>query len=905
MNKSKSKEINDKNIKIHTKRLNSESNSYLNYLKINGQNRLEEIDHDSYIQQSIDFSSSMVRENEDNIGKEINKFFDLILPENKEVEPLKVNIAISNRYKEKSVVRQINDILNQKFKEELVLNDEISENISAILISAYQKIQNKFKFNSFDDFVSKINNFNLLERDILKDYLIKEELNKNKSNFINSPVKLDYEIKRFLTTSTGKIRKLSANSATSSKYKNSGQNKKDKIMYEFKEQKKDKNLPFPIEMLILKRKFDTIKKLKLIVSYSRSKKDKNIFDSSSFSDKPGSGMNISFSSNCSEKNLRKDDVQNNIFVLLNLRWLFPNLIEIEIDLSNDNIIKEQIDIYKSSLKYFSKLLKRSLKNTDYSQNKITKINYDPLHGSIFSNYFQLDEEEEISYESNESLDLKFNDFQEEKSNSNNIETMNSTKKINKTLEDNLLKDFDNLTINYQYTFQMIILYAFFMSKIPQLFFCNFTIPFNFENEILHMLQKHEIIVTDFNLLSFLSDAKMIRITIDFNSLDNKAFQEVLSLLIKNNNLSICQLNFFPSENYFIPELLLKLLQESNPNYKLAELKKYDKMKLGKIEPHEDVDIFLFKKLSEYFEININRLFQTLYLKSTVTDLSLVFNIPSILKKLDFYLMVIIKFILNILISIDNMKLNLTAFNLQTSNLFFDNNKYPFLEDFFDNIYIYKNFELKLSKLTCQMKFINVKNLYRIIPYNITQLSLGELDLTTFIYFTEYITSSEFSVHSNLIRMKINLSNSLLKSEECYKYLLLLITEYPKGLKEIGINSHLIVSKDKFDYLLKQMDYNTIENFFMNFNKWSLDEDGFQEIKKDIYFINTDNILNNENYMKLFYVKRTSKSTNFIMSILMNNLSHKYNKNFMDYNIFKTIEKFRCVNEEKQYIIRFT
>ena len=905
MNKSKSKEINDKNIKIHTKRLNSESNSYLNYLKINGQNRLEEIDDDSYIEQSNNFSSNMVKENENNIGKEINKFFDLILPENKEVEPLKVNIAISNRYKEKNVNRQINDILNQKFKEELVLNDEISENISAILISAYQKIQNKFKFNSFDDFVSKINNFNLLERDILKDYLIKEELNKKKSNFINSPVKLDYEIKRFLTTSTGKIRKLSANSATSSKYKNSGQNKKDKIMYEFKEQKKDKNLPFPIEMLILKRKFDTIKKLKLIVSYSRSKKDKNIFDSSSFSDKPGSGMNISFSSNCSEKNLRKDDVQNNIFVLLNLRWLFPNLIEIEIDLSNDNIIKEQIDIYKSSLKYFSKLLKRSLKNTDYSQNKITKINYDPLHGSIFSNYFQLEEEEEISYESNESLDLKFNDFQEEKSNSNNIETMNSTKKINKTLEDNLLKDFDNLTINYQYTFQMIILYAFFMSKIPQLFFCNFTIPFNFENEILHMLQKHEIIVTDFNLLSFLSDAKMIRITIDFNSLDNKAFQEVLSLLIKNNNLSICQLNFFPSENYFIPELLLKLLQESNPNYKLAELKKYDKMKLGKIEPHEDVDIFLFKKLSEYFEININRLFQTLYLKSTVTDLSLVFNIPSILKKLDFYLMVIIKFILNILISIDNMKLNLTAFNLQTSNLFFDNNKYPFLEDFFDNIYIYKNFELKLSKLTCQMKFINVKNLYRIIPYNITQLSLGELDLTTFIYFTEYITSSEFSVHSNLIRMKINLSNSLLKSEECYKYLLLLITEYPKGLKEIGINSHLIISKDKFDYLLKQMDYNTIENFFMNFNKLSLDEDGFQEIKKEIYFINTDNILNNENYMKLFYVKRTSKSTNFIMSILMNNLSHKYNKNFMDYNIFKTIEKFRCVNEEKQYIIRFT
>ena len=142
---------------------------------------------------------------------------------------------------------------------------------------------------------------------------------------------------------------------------------------------------------------------------------------------------------------------------------------------------------------------------------------------------------------------------------------------------------------------MIILYAFFISKIPRLLFCNFTIPFNFENEILRMLQLHQIYLSDFNLLSFLSEAKMIRITIDFNSLDNKAFQEVLSLLFKNNDLRVCQLNFFPSENYFIPELLLKLLQDCNSNYKISAINKYDKIKFGTIEPHEDVDIFLFKK----------------------------------------------------------------------------------------------------------------------------------------------------------------------------------------------------------------------------------------------------------------------------------------------------------------------
>ena len=906
----KSKEINDKNTKIEIDENNPDLGNYLNYLKINGQNKLEEIDNDAYIQQCIIFSSTLAQENENIIGIEINKFFNLILAENKEGEPLKVNIAISNRNaKEKNINKQINEILNNKFTEELVLNDELSENLAIILTTIYQKIHNKYKFSSFNELVEQINNYNLFERDILKEYLITDEENRKKERLNNSPVKPDYVINRFITNSPNKIRKTQPNLTTSKLQIKSPNRKKEKerIMYEFKPTKSDNDLPFPIEMLILKRKFHTIKKLKLIVSNSRSKKEKNIFDSDSFSDKDNSFFNLSFSSNLSEKNLKPKDVQNNIYVLLNLNWLFPHLIEIEIDLSNDNIVKDQISVYNSGLKYFSKLLRRNLKNTDYSQNKIKKINYDPLHGSIFDNYFQLEEEEEeISNNSSESLSLKVNTVNEEENMfGSNLENNYSNKKIYNYLEENQLNNFDSLISKYQYTFQMIILYAFFISKIPQLLFCNFTIPFNFENEILRMLQLHQIYLSDFNLLSFLSEAKMIRITIDFNCLDNKAFQEVLSLLFKNNDLRVCQLNFFPSENYFIPELLLKLLQDCNSNYKISSINKYDKIKFGTIEPHEDVDIFLFKKLSEYFEININKLFQAISIKSTVNELSLIFNIPSLLKKIDFYLMVILKFILNIIIAIDNMKLNLSTFNLQTSNFFFDNNKYPFLEDFLDNIYIFLNNEIKISKLTCQMRFINIKNLYRIIPYHVTQLSLGELDLKTFIFLTKYLTSSNFSVHSKLGKLKINLSNTLLNIDECYEYLIKLLDEYPKGLKEIGINTHLKIKKEQIDFLLKKIDYNTIENIFLNFDKMSLEDEGFKTIKKDIYFINNDNIIKNDNYMKLFFVKRTHKSTTYIMSNIMYNLSLKYNKNFMDYNIFRTIEKFRCSKEEKEYIIRFT
>lgn len=906
----KRKEINDKNKQIDEDDNNSDTGNYLNYIKINGLDKLEEIDNDAYIQQCIMFSSALAQENENNIGQEINKFFNLILTENKEGEPLKVNIAISNRYtKEKNVDKQIDFILNTKFGSDIALNSEISENIAIILTTIYQKIQSKYKFNSFDELVNKINNYDTSTKDILRQYLITDEELKRRELLYSTPVKADYEINRFISSSPNKKRKSDPNNNDIIKKNIStisqSKSKKEKIIYEFKEQESDKNFPFPIEMLILKQKFQMIKRLKLIISNSRSKNDKNIFDSDSFIEGDNASfVNISFSSSVSEKNLKQKDVQNIIFVLLNLNWLFPNIIEIEIDLSNDNIMKDQIGVYKSGLKFFSKILKRNLKNTDYSQNKIKKINYDPLHGSIFENYFPVEDNvEECSSDSNTSFSLKVNSFPD--LDENLINSENDNKMVYNYIEDTQYNSFDNLIKRFQCTFQMIIIYAFFISKIPKLFFCNFTIPFTFENEILRMLQIQQIYLPDFNLLSFLSDAKMIKITIDFNALDNKAFQEVLSLLFKNNNLSICQLNFFPSENYFIPELLLKLLQDCNSNYKITSKSQFDKSILGKIEPYEDVDIFLFKKLSEYFEININKLFQTISIRSTVKELSLIFNIPSLIKKMDFYIRVILKFIINIFIAIDNMKLTLSTFNLQTSNFFFDGNKYPFLDEFFGKLCIYSNHELILSKLTCQMKFKNITNIYRIIPYNVTQLSIGELDYQTFIHFTEYITSSQFSRHSQLYKLKLYLSNNLINIDECYEYLLRLITEYPKGLKEIGINTHFILRKEQMDNLLKSVDYNTIESLYMNFNNQSLKDKGYELIKKDIFFTNEINLLNEGNYIKIYFTKRTNKSIVNIRDNIMTNLSLKYNKDFLDYDIFKSLERFICEKEKKKYVIQFT
>jgi hypothetical protein len=288
----------------------------------------------------------------------------------------------------------------------------------------------------------------------------------------------------------------------------------------------------------------------------------------------------------------------------------------------------------------------------------------------------------------------------------------------------------------------------------------------------------------------------------------------------------------------------------------------------------------------------------------VSELSLIFNIPSIINKIDYYLIIILKLIMNLFIAIDNSKLNLTSFILQANNLFLDSKKYQFLIEFFEKIYIFSNKESRLSKLTYHMRLANITNIYRIVPYNINELSIGEFDTESFMYFVEYITSSEFSVHSKLNKLKIILNNSAIFIDDIYEYILKIFLEYPKNLKEISINTALNISLSQLNELLKYNNYNTIENIFMIFSKKSLNNEEYEKIKSDVFYMSHEQALNNENYLKIFFVKRTIKSINKIKNNIMMNLSMKYNRKFMDYNIFKNLEKYICNNYIKNYIIQF-
>ena len=102
-------------------------------------------------------------------------------------------------------------------------------------------------------------------------------------------------------------------------------------------------------------------------------------------------------------------------------------------------------------------------------------------------------------------------------------------------------------------------------------------------------------------------------------------------------------------------------------------------------------------------------------------------------------------------------------------------------------------------------------------------------------------------------------------------------------------------------LLDKTNYNKIEKIFLQFSKNSLKDKDLQlkygkklEALKD----NRDN-----NFTELFFINHNEKIKDKILRI-MYKIGKKYNKKFMDCNIFSEIEKFISQKDRKQVIIQY-
>jgi hypothetical protein len=274
-------------------------------------------------------------------------------------------------------------------------------------------------------------------------------------------------------------------------------------------------------------------------------------------------------------------------------------------------------------------------------------------------------------------------------------------------------------------------------------------------------------------------------------------------MIQNNiELKNLILNFFPPDNnkkIFNSQNLLKLAQETG------------------ICSFIEKEKIIKQKLVEIFGINLEKLFILLQTRKNLEKLEIILNLPPILKDNKGYYLTIIKFILNIFILLNQDKHNLTELKMDLPFFNIDNIKYPIMREIFNKININDKNNL-LTKLYLNASFNKIKNIKNIISYNLLELNIGELDLSTFKCFTEFFNSNEFKEKSHIKILIIRLSKSVVRYKDCKSYLdILLSAQGQKSLDDISIKCYFKIKCKKLNDLLIKSNGNNIQKYSFTIN----------------------------------------------------------------------------------------
>ena len=888
--------------------------THLDYIQIDHKNKIEELSSENHVI-LVSNLLKLLSLGDDNIGGEINKFFQSILPESKETDILKLITLISTKTKtdNEHLENCLNEIMNRPENNSIVLTKELTEQISTIIKKVFKRIKKKSKIKTFSQLKEETQKYlqDYKQEDILKRYQIKKPDSKPKklgSNDINYTFKSEKNIKKinvnnfesFSSSTLTRIQKQNLVFGISNK---TSENSGNEYIYKYKKFKEDKKNILPVEMLILMRKFGIVKKLKLTIN------NNNVTDNNTNDD----NVENNISNNSLEIIFDQNDLQNYINVLLNIEWLFSSLVEIEVDFSSENLTESIINIYKYYLRKFSKLVHKDLKITTYAANSYNKRYLDPIQRSLFSHLnYNINEDSHSSDIFNSSMtsnNLSYTVSFNLNTSNNNLNNINSSNNNFVVIEEKGKNALDNFLKKYKVLLEMIIIYGYFIRNMTKIIRTKFILPLNLGDEIFEMAKREKLMLDNFHFLSFLNNKEILYTTIDFNSLDNQTFEKLIFFLNQNQLINGCNLSFFPPEEYFKTELLFKILQKNDEKYKPIRDKNKNTYKINKniildLRNDEDLDTYILRKLSKHFEKNLKDLFYLFTIKTLISELSLFFDIPTILIKNGLYNNILMKFFLNIFIFIDNSLNNVRTLSINAENFILDSRKNPILNDFFDKFTFYLNKDNKLTSLTFQVRFYSINNIYRLIPYNLTYLSLGSFDYETFNSLVDYLTSGEFSQRSKLNKLVITLNNSVFQINKIYDNIVKLYTEYPKELTEILIYTVLNISYIDLINLLMKTNYNTLENIFMQFNIKSITKDKSLEAKLeyDISNIERGVCIKTDNFVDLYKIKRNKTITNKLINLMIR--LTKKNKNIMKYNIYSSIEKFLCQNESKKVIIQF-
>ena len=320
----------------------------------------------------------------------------------------------------------------------------------------------------------------------------------------------------------------------------------------------------------------------------------------------------------------------------------------------------------------------------YSNRIYTKKNIQKTEemDDIFDNYIEGDEIKRAQRES-----IYISSF------SNNLNTKNNINQTHTNVEmgtPELLKLFVEKNVFF---FQMIYLYSYFIQALKKnlnKLDLYFQTPYSFEIQL--MLRMNETTYDNYHFLAFTREIESLKeINLSLNCLDNVSFRRIF-MLLKNSNLSSIKISFFTSDINYYENSLLSFWSSK----KLSIRKLFIEQKQFLINSNGDKERYLNNFILDNinlkeFCINLQYFFNLIkmMLINNLDELVFRFDIPLPILNSEKYIMLLVKFIINLLIMITFQNNHIHTFKLLSPELTFDSIKMPFIRELFSEICINK------------------------------------------------------------------------------------------------------------------------------------------------------------------------------------------------------------------------
>ena len=543
-------------------------------------------------------------------------------------------------------------------------------------------------------------------------------------------------------------------------------------------------------------------------------------------------LTIDFDLDFDNNILNQEELTLFTIILFNIQYIFTSFQNICLNFTNHKCVKSFIEFSENEL------IQEITKN-QWNMTSITKINNSQIKRKwSFNNEFIKDNPNNNNqlYHSNTSniisgLNFSFIDK----------ELLNEKIINNKVNIEELIKK--NCTV---LQLILIISYTFSRLNIDNLVKINkLKIIFidSLFQEILKMLSTLYSLNQYYSTFHFIDQIKFLNsiyeLRLEFNSLDIISFEKIINFIYLNKNLKDLKISFFTEEMIYYPGAIYKLYKN---------LRNKNNLKLKNNSINEEIQNLCIQDLENDYSEKLSLFFTLLKEKVNIEYLSIFLDVPTFIISSDTYYFILMKFILNIFLLIDNTNYKLKYLKILAPKIKFNSFSFPGIDELFSEINLEKN-NYYLKEIYLQFHFNSIENLSNLISSRLLKISIGDLDLITFENIVNHLSKISFSQISQLASINISLLNSITNFSDVKKQLRKLFFIHYCFLDEIFLYNHIIFDKKEVNELLEILNKNWIRNIGFSIYK-SLNEE--------------NNSITNELFSKLIYFQEQTPRKHIIL-----------------------------------------